>query len=352
MASRDLAYSIFRGENSRPGLHVESDDKDVEYKMSDFVSSRARIATWDRYFISGGPFHRNIHERLTAWIERVDPQSYDWESIHDDLIDGVNNFKRKMSKYKERFIIFKVLGPTETAEGFFAKPLTSAHLKRKQLAHSFHFGVLLSLSFKRAIEVYERIAKTIMMLIELGCEVEFVDGIRIADDVAIYTGPIYPKEFIKEYLKWHRKFAETIHRASKLAILHTDGDITKLGLFNSLSEIYDGIHPLDVMPKSTLKDALTWVETICSIRSKLKDKLTFFTGIPIDLVFNDKVSVNELLQVVKELIRCHGVEQLVVATTHSPYPGRSYGEPGPLSKVMAIREFVLAYHRRNREPML
>lgn len=352
MTSRDLAYSIFRGENSRPGLHIESDDKDIEYRMSDFISSRARILTWDRYFIDGGPFHRHASERLAAWIERVDPHLYDWEAIYDDLINGIDRFKKKMSKYKEHFTIFKVLGPTETAEGFFVKPLTSIHLKQGQLSHSFDFGVLLSLNFKKAIEIYERIAKIIMLLIELGCEIEFVDGVRIADDVATYAGPIYPKEFIKEYLKWHKKFTEIIHKAGKLAILHTDGDITKSGLLDLLSEIYDGIHPLDIMPKSTLKDALTWIETICSIRSRLKSEITFFTGIPIDLVFNSKVGVHELIQVVKKLINCHGAEYLVVATTHSPYPGRDYNEPDPLSKVTAVREFVLAHYRRNREPML
>lgn len=307
---------------------------------------------WDKFFVNGGPFHRWTGERLREWIERVDPESYDWESVYDDLVEGVENFKKRVSKYRGRFIIFKVLGPTETAEGFFAKPLSSRHISEGQLAHSFDFGVLLSLDFNKAMVIYEKIAKRVITLIELGCEIDFVDGVRIADDVATYTGPIYSKRFIEEYLKWHEKFTKVIHKADKLAILHTDGDVRKSRLLDRLSEIYDGIHPLDIMPKSTVRNALVWVNEICSIRSKLKSKLVFFTGIPIDLIFNDKVDVNELLQVVEKLINCHGVEHLVVATTHSPYPGRGYNEESPLSKALAVRKFVITYYRRNKEPML
>lgn len=352
MTRRELAYSIFHGENSRPGIHIECDDKRIEYQLSDFLSSRVRISTWDKFFISGGPFHRWKGEKLRKWIERINSESYEWESIYDDLIKGVEDFRKRISRFKGRFIILKVLGPTETAESFFARPLSSRHINKGQLAHTFDFGLLLSLDFKRAIEIYEKIAEKIMILIELGCEIDFVDAIRIADDVAAYTGPIYSKKFIYEYLKWHEKFTKIIHKAGKLAILHTDGDVRKLRLLERFSEIYNGIHPLDIMPKSTVRDALTWVNEICSIRCKLKGRLVFFTGIPIDLVFNDRVNANELLQVVRKLINCHGVKYLVVATTHSPYPWRSYSEKIPLGKVLAIREFVMTYYRKHKEPIL
>ncbi len=336
---RDLAYAVFRGENERPGIHIESDDKRFEYEMSDFISSRAKLATWDAYLREGGPFARREGEGLLEWLERVDPGAYDWEGSYEGVPSAIESFERRMREFAsgDRFVVLKVLGPTEVAEGFFAPGVRASS---GQLAHRFGFGVLASLDLSRAARVYERIAAGVMELVRAGAELDFVDGVRVADDVATYSGPAYPKGFLSLYLEWHRRLASAIRRRGKVAILHTDGDVTKLGLLRELCRAYDGLHPLDLAPKSTVADALDWVRRVCSARGEARVAV-FFTGVPIELVFGG-ATPRELVEVVRELIGCHGVERLVVATTHSPYPGRGYHEARPAEKVRAVRDYVLS----------
>jgi hypothetical protein len=62
-------------------------------------------------------------------------------------------------------------------------------------------------------------------------------------------------------------------------------------------------------------------------------------------VFNDSVGVDEFLQVPRALLESHGLRFLVLATTHSEYPLRSYREELPRRKAEALRQLALKLAR-------
>ncbi len=341
--SHKVVYEVLEyGESCRVPLQVESDNKDYESRFGDIVGFRAKIRVWESFYIRGGPFQRRDGERLLEWSDRVDPSQYTWPDS-DEILYAIEEYKQKSIKYaKERFTLFKVLGPTETSESFFTRPLPSNMQRLNQIMHRFDFALFLKVNPRKALKVYDRIASVILELIKAGCELDFVDAIRIADDVAGYSGPLYPAILLKRYIIWHRKFTEIVHRSGKWVFLHCDGDIRKRGLLTELSNLYDGIHPLDFRPKSTLKDAIYWIKEIGHARETIgKKKPVFFTGLPIDLIFNVSITSKDLLQVVKNLIKFHGKEWLILATTHSPYPGRSYSEKEAREKILFIRRSIL-----------
>lgn len=335
MQPRRLVYAVFEhGSAPRIPVHVESDDKDEEYRFGDVVGVGARIGRWRSFYEEGGPFRMRPGERLAEWADRVDPASYEWPEVSSAVSEAVEGFVRTASKYGGlRFVVFKVLGPTETAESFFAYPSPGGG----DIAHGFGFALLLKVRPGKAYELYDRISRYVLELVKCGAELDFVDGVRVADDVADYKGLIYPRSFYEErYLRWHRAFAEAVRRRGKVPIMHNDGDLVRAGVIGDLSRAYRGLHPLDLRPKSTVAGALEWASAVAEARRECESDTVFFTGIPVDLLFNDGVSAAELVRVVKELLRRHGAERLVLATTHSPYPGRSYGEPSVRSKLEAV----------------
>ena len=101
--------------------------------------------------------------------------------------------------------------------------------------------------------------------------------------------------------------------------------------------MYDALHPLDVRPKSTRSLALEWVRAVAELRRDLGRGVVFFTGMPIELFMDPRVPPSSLLEVVEAYGELHGFEGTVLATTHRPYPGRSFGEEGVREKVEAIR---------------
>jgi len=72
-------------------------------------------------------------------------------------------------------------------------------------------------------------------------------------------------------------------------------------------------------------------------RKICREHAVFFTGIPIDLIFSDNISKEDISKIVTTLLRKHGKKGIVLATTHSPYPGRSYKEPLARSKINVAR---------------
>lgn len=341
MNSRELVYKTFHGENTRPPIHIEADNKDFEVKYSDIIGSRIRIKEWDNFFTQGGPFRKLNGESLRDWITRIEQIEYDWTSIIEKIPETLDIYRAKVNKLLkyDRFFLLKILGPTETSEGFFVTPPT----KRLEgsLAHRFMFAVLCRLNSKLAFKIYDSIAKVILHLLKAALdEFDFVDGVRIADDCASYTGFIYPSALLNRYLEWHDKFTRVIKRKGKYAIIHTDGDIRKGNIIHKLARCYHGFHPLDIAPKTTVQNALTWVDEIAKLRHEIPERV-FFTGLPIELIFNDNISVNDFLRVVSKVIEKLDNNFIVMATTHSPYPGHGYWERKPFEKVVKARELII-----------
>jgi len=336
--SRRLVNLVFEGgDPPRIPLHIESDDKSLEARLGDIVGAGAKITEWRGFYRGGGPFHRRKGESLGEWVDRVRDDEYEWPDPSLVVERAVHEFEKRVKICGEnRYIMFKVLGPTETAEAFFTKPLDKKY--EGQLRHGFDFGVFYSLHSTVASRIYERIARYIMELLKAGSELNYVDGIRVADDAATYTSLIYPRSFYdKLYIPWHRRFAIAIKRRSKHAVIHCDGDIRREGLLEHLAEIYDGLHPLDVTPKSTVRAAIEWARSIPSLRERARS-MVFFTGLPIDLLFNNHIAERDFLKIPLALLAAHGSRWLVLATTHSEYPGRSYLEDSVAAKINIVRK--------------
>ena len=343
-SSRRVVYEVFEeGSSTRIPLHIESDNKDEEYALGDIVGVGAKYSEWREFYRKGGPYARKPGERLRFWIERVSAGEYQWPELSDFVSKSIESFEEKARKYaRERFIIFKILGPTETAESFFAPKPSESLLKVGQIAHSYGFAVCLKLKRQLAVKIYDKICNYILETIKAGAEIDYVDAVRIADDMAGYTGPLYPTNFIREkYIEWHRKFVEAIKKRCKYAILHCDGDLTREKLITLLSEVYDGLHPLDLCPKSTVKAAEKWVEKVAEARLMVGREIVFFTGVPVDLVFNRLVEVEEFVKIPMKLVNLLKGRHLILATTHSPYPGRGFHERLPLEKIIALRKKLL-----------
>ena len=203
--------------------------------------------------------------------------------------------------------------------------------------HRFDFALLYRINPAKAAELYSRISKYILELVKAASELDVVDAVRVADDMAAYTGPIYPRGFYEElYLPWHRRFTDSVKKRGKHAILHCDGNY--MFLLPQLSELYDALHPIDFHPKSSVEDALKWAEIIGKARSL--SSAVFFTGIPIDLLMDPEVGPEDMVCVVRRVLKAHGPRRLVLASTHRPYPGRSYMEPQATEKIQAVIRLV------------
>ena len=344
MDSKRLVHEVFEeGSAARVPIHVEAEDKRYEYVLGDVLGVGTRISDWRDFYLKGGPFARGNGVSLSEWADSLDIDAYDWPDIDEAVNTAVLKYREKVLRIGvDRFILFKVLGPTETSESFFASKVPERLLRLGQISHRYGFAVILRLKPKKAIKVYDRISSYLLELIKAGVELEFVDAVRIADDMASYFGPVYPMWFIENhYLRWHREFTNAIKKGGKYAILHCDGDLRKRGVIVKLAELYDGFHPLDFMRKSTVGDALKWVEAIVEARRMVSEGKVFFTGMPVDLIFSDNVDIQEFLRVPRRLIELHGSRWLVLATTHRPYPSRSYSEELPRRKVESVRRTLI-----------
>jgi hypothetical protein len=348
MNSRDLVRRVFDGEEpEKPPFLFESEQKDVEHKLGDAIVLHAWVPDWGVFMTKGGPFAREGLDRF-EWSKKLDIDEYEWLEP-DDVVQSTLN-RIDVKKYsKDRFVIFEVLGPTEQSEFFCMPPppisfppgMTYPSLSR----HLFDFSALREIRPDKARALYDRIAKYTLELVKAGAEMGDVDAIRVADDLCSHVGPNYSREFIEEdYLRWHREFARVAKKNGKYSKLHSDGNLLVGGLMEKLADIYDAIHPLDFMPKPTLVDSLRWIDSIVEARA-LTDETVFFTGIPVEIMFRDEVSPNQIRGIVKKLLLKHGGRRLVLTDTHRPYPGRSFTEAGAMLKVRAIKEEVEAHGR-------
>ncbi|RLG76202.1 MAG: hypothetical protein DRO23_01605 [Thermoprotei archaeon] len=345
MKSRDLVYAVYEdGFYDRLPLHFESIKKNHEAKLGDVLLGHGWVSLWEDWFYSGGPFRRREGERLLEWVERLDVETdYSWPSESDVVDSCVKGFKENVEPFyrKNLFIVFEVVGPTEYSEYSMMPPRPESGYKYDLAYHNLDFSKLLLLNRKKAIKLYDKLAKYILEVIKYARELDIVDAVRIADDAFTYSSPIYPTWFMDNcYLKWHRIFVNAVKAKGKKAILHCDGDVTKLGYIRKLAEIYDGIHPLDLCSKSTVEAALNWVNRVSKARRDIGWKAVFHTGISIDLVLNDSIDVKDFVKVVKKMLDKHGPRKIVLSVTHRPYPKRSFGEKLALAKVNAVRKLV------------
>ena len=345
MESRDLVYYVYEDKYvEHLPLHFESVEKEHEAKLGDILLGHGWVSLWENWFYSGGPFRRFKSESLREWVERLNVESgYDWPSIDDAVESCAKGFWDNIEPFKNSglFIIFEVIGPTEYAEYSMMPPRPESGFKYDLAYHSLDFAKLLLLNRRKAIKLYDILAKYTLEAIKYARELDIVDAIRVADDAFTYTGPIYPKWFIENhYLKWHKIFTSTIKSKGKIAILHCDGDVSSINFVAKLAEIYDGLHPLDLQSKSTVEAALKWASRVAGVRETIGWKTVFHTGMPVDLIISENVGVEEFLSIVKVFLKTHGERKLILSVTHRPYPGRSFSEPLALAKVNAVRKLM------------
>lgn len=124
-------------------------------------------------------------------------------------------------------------------------------------------------------------------------------------------------------------------------MLHTDGNIESI--CTKLANIYNGVHPFDLTKRLTIEDAFKWIEKLKSLKPevlKTNSKFIFITGIPIELLFLDFVGIDKIREFITKFLNDFGAENLLLSTTHRPYPKRSYTESTPREKVLYIRKIV------------
>ncbi len=349
MDSRDLVIKVFNGEETgRVPLHLETLDKEFEAEFSDLVLGYAWIPQWSVFLREKGPFCRRNNQSIFEWADEMEIEKYEWPEVSYVVSSAVEKFKKQVSNYaKEKFVVFEVLGPTEQCEYMCApeqfKPSTQTELS----FHRFDFSSLTKLNPQKASELYSKVSKYILELIKVGLEIEWVDAVRVADDACSYSGPNYrPEFFMKLYFPWHKKFTAEIKREGKLSILHSDGDITRKNFITKLSKFYDALHPLDLSVKSTLSDALKWVDLVAKARQQVKETV-FMTGLPVDLLFRDDLTPEHFLSIPEKLLKKHGKKKLVLSNTHRPYPGRTFREENVFEKILKLRRAWELWGRTN-----
>ncbi len=347
MESRDLVYMVYDyGEAPRVPVHFESIDKRHEALLSDVLLGHGWAGVWENWFVEGGPFRRLEGEGVRDWVLKLNVESgYEWPSV-DEYVEScikmfMENYRSAGDRARGLFIVFEVVGPTEYSEYSMMPRRPESGFKLDLAYHRFDFSKLLILSRSKALKLYDKIASYTLEAIKAACELDFIDAVRVADDAFTYTGLIYPKWFMENaYLKWHEKFSNEIRRRGKKAIIHTDGDLTSNDVIKRIAELYDGIHPIDVCSKSTVEASLKWVDKVCIARGKAGWETVFHTGVPIDLLMNNDVTMKDVCRVVEYFLSKHGSRSLVLSVTHRPYPGRSFSENSVLEKVNAVRRLV------------
>ncbi len=346
MNSKRIVEEVFtKGYSSRIPIQIEANSLEEEYALSDTLGISVRVSAWQKYIIEGGPLRRLENERILDWIDRVEKyweDIVDWPNIDDVVQDCLNQFLRKFQeKFRSRFIIAKILGPTEICESFFiTKPIVNTDLEH--FSHKFEYALLLKIRKDLAYRIYDKVSRYVLEIVKSLSELEQIDALRIADDLADYRGIIYRQDFVLEvYLKWHEEFSKTIKKRGKFPILHCDGDITSI--IDKLIRMYSGLHPLDITKKVTIKDYYHWIEKLKILKDefmKANTKTVMITGLPVELIFNNDVYIDDFLHAIKHFIEILGRDYLLLSTTHRPYPERSYQEELARRKIMKLREVL------------
>ena len=338
MSSRELVIEAFEGRASRIPLYFWLADPVKEATIGDIVGVRCWFEAFQPFLTEGGPFkRRGLSYR--EWSQQLDAECYDWPDI-DDILREVDLAVSKVAPaIKGKFLQAEIIGPTEYSEYACSPGLTKLGRYADEVAHQFDFAVLARIDLSKAEGIHRRFFEIILEAVKRAANRDEIDSIQVADDFCDYRGPIYGRAFTKIILDRQAKLSEAIRAGGKYAVLHADGNIVPH--LDRIGRAYDGVHPLDICSKSTLSAALLWSSRLKEVR-RILPRTVFFTGLPIDLLCNDQISVAELMEVVKNVILNVESERLVLTTTHRPYPGWSFRDFE--EKACAVSRFI-----KNRE---
>ena len=320
-------------------LNIELGVPEIEAQYGDVVNISCGISHFRRFYQNGGPFKRT-KTSAQKWAKGFDIHTYEWPDPKEIVRTLREQITDTVKRFDNRFIICKVLGPTEMAEAFCASGQDKKARHSGQIQHNFDFSMLSFLNLESAGELHKRISAYISECIRIIGSLAEVDAIRIADDAFDYQGLLYPKDFIDTvYLPSHETLAALIHNAGKYSIIHCDGNILLHNFAKGLSDHYNGFHPLDLLSRSTRKDTQNWIRSLKEARNVLPESV-FFTGIPIELIYDPGISEEELCDVCRKVILTLGKRFFVLSTTHRPFPGSSIETRGAKKKLRSIRELL------------
>ncbi len=310
---REIIITLFKGVKTRvTPLQIEIGDPFLENIYSDIITISGRISKFETFYVHGGPFSRSLN-RL-SWAKKININGYQWPSKKELLMEfdkRVSVFKKLLTE-TDRFRMLKMLGPTEMAEAFCA----SKSLNRGFIAHSFDYSYLCWANPHAAKEIHDKLTEYIIYILENTGFIKLFEAVRIADDVFDYHGYLYPIEFInKVWRENHKRISLTIKSKGLYAVLHTDGDPSREAEF--IEENYNGIHPLDLMPKNSYKELIEWLNLIN--RFIAGKKLIFFTGLPINFLYGDEEKFTFLKEFLIKDLSVLKNSNFILATTHRPY---------------------------------
>ena len=333
MSSRELVLQVFRGEATRIPIYFWLGDPIQEAKVGDIVGVRCWFES-ENFLCDGGPFKRAELGYL-EWSEQLNVEAFDWPDL-DSVLQEVNQKIRKTVKIdKGKSFQVEILGPTEYSEYSCSPGQTEIAKRLNQVFHRFDFAVLTKLNPDKAKHIHDRFFEIVLAAAEEAAEHESIDSVRIADDFCDYHGSFYDPQFTKIVVERQVELATAIKAKGKYAVLHADGNI--IPYLNHLGGEFDGLHPLDVYPKSTLLDAFTWASKLQEVRETLLETV-FFTGIPIDLLCYKQIGADGLIKVIMQVISNVGNRRLVLTTTNRPYPVWAFKDSK--EKVWAINYYI------------
>jgi len=335
LSSRELVIGTFEGRANRVPLYFLLADPVKEATIGDIVGVRCWLEAFQPFLKDGGPFRRRGLS-YREWSRQLDVESYKWPDIDGILSEVDAAVSRVASTVKGKSLQAEIIGPTEYSEYACSSGLTKPGRYPDEVAHQFDFAVLTRIDSTKAEDIHRRFFEIVLETVKRAANCDELDSIRVADDFCDYRGSIYGEAFTKIILERQAKLSEAIKAGDKYAVLHVDGKVVPY--LDRIGMVYDGVHPLDICSKSTLSAALSWSSRLQKVR-RILPQMVLFTGIPIDLLCNNQISVAELMEVVKNVILNVGSERLVLTTTHRPYPGWSFQDF--VEKAYAVKRFIM-----------
>ena len=333
MDSRELVLEAMEGKAPRVPVYFWLADPELEAKVGDIVGVRCWFKSLD-FLEKGGPFRRG-NESRREWCDRLQPGEYDWPSLEALFSEMDNTVAETLKVDGGKSFQLEILGPTEISEYSCSKGRNVQGRELGQVSHQFDFSILTILDPCKAETIHGTLSSLILEVAKRATEYDRIDSIRIADDFCTYNGSLYRPEFTERILSRQTELGKVIRARGKYSVLHSDGNLGKY--LSVLGRAYSGLHPLDLRTKSTVGDALEWVTMLRETR-RLIPETVFFTGIPIDLLCNPRVSSQELADVARHVVDNVGPDRLVLTTTHRPYPGWSLADVE--EKALAVTQFL------------
>jgi len=335
LSSRELVIETFEGRANRIPLYFLLADPVKEAAIGDIVGVRCWLEAFQPFLRDGGPFRRR-GLGYREWSRRLDVECYKWPDIDGILSEVDAAVSRVASTIKGKSLQAEIIGPTEYSEYACSSGLTKPGRYPDEVAHQFDFAVLTRIDSSKAEKIHRRFFEIALEAVKRAADYDEIGSIRVADDFCDYRGSIYGEAFTNIILERQAKLSEVIKAGDKYTVLHADGNIVPY--LDRIGKAYDGVHPLDICSKSTLSAALSWSSRLQKVRRTLPHTI-FFTGLPIDLLCNNQISVADLIEVVKNVILNVGSERLVLTTTHRPYPGWSFKDFE--EKAYAVSRFIM-----------